>query len=183
MRNTETDIALHIRAAIEKLQYSLVLRDYPKKNGKKNYKLGEVKDDFCKRICNAFFYESLLISCTLLSRNKKEKSLSSLSIFKEDELEELRERYKQMWEIRDQVIAHIDIKNSNNTNSDSRVRGIIDGKRIEELNLMLKEVVDLFLDNCTEKYNSTYFFDNIFENDMLEFLKAVKPELTDEIII
>jgi len=190
-------IAQLLRVAREQLACCEFIAKYPRSVEKKGFDTISKIDNFYKRTLNVFFYDSLLITASLLD-NKDNRIISFFKYYKEynydsedrERLEKIYNLYKNSYlkVIRDQLIGHIDIRNYNNEMPNFRQRGTIDQSFIHKLKEIQDQLVDEFL--ITEKkyrYNPSYntnFFN--IESSILgvrEVMNKAKPCLTDGALI
>ncbi|GEM_PF-4440710 len=187
----EYQIARLLLTAKENLVYCQVIADYPEKNSKKNYDVFSSIDQFYKAIHNLCFNESLLIVSSLLDKDRRAISFRNWAEFverKSDELRRLEEQFSnsQLRGIRDQIVAHQDINNSENRLPDKRRGGMINKQLVNQLQNILDGVVKMFCDYAktySTPYSLQYFNNDMARKEITSIIELAKPKLTDDIII
>lgn len=184
--NMESKIAQVLKMAQGQLSFSLFVVEYPKSVGMNDFNPSSEVDIFYNNICNVFFYDSLLLTASLLGTDcrlisfwnwkefisKKEKELKNISIFFES---------SSLKKIRDQIVGHIDLSNSANNTLYYNRRGRINEKYISDLKSVHLDLAREFNDYTkknTQPYSSDYFDTTKNIQTMKVLIDKFKPTLT-----
>lgn len=177
--------------ASKRISYCETIIKFPAKSGKKNFDNTDPASQFYKNVCNTSFYDAVLIVGSLLDSDTRVVSLLNWAEFMSEKDKEIRaviQKFKSegFKEIRDQLIAHVDIDNSNNMFPHLRTQGVVDSNLILKLRLILDSLIVEFLD-YTKKNNKPYspnYFDVDGSVKEVEFvLDGQRPVLTDNYMI
>ena len=144
--------------ANKQLGYSIYISDYPQKHGL-NFNPSSGIDNFYENVCSVFFYDSLLITATLMDKDSRCISFYNWEEFisQEDQklrIEEIKNKFNKfgLKEFRDQIVGHIDKNNPNNQCPIFRIQSIVNEKFIKNLECIQKELINIF-DKYTQSTN------------------------------
>ncbi len=188
----EYQIAQLLLVAKEQLEYCHTITGYPQKIGKRNFDVIAPKDKFYKSVCNLAFGDSLLIIGSLLDKNNKKAisfwNFDDFPAKKTQELNDLTQKFQdtRLKTIRDQLIAHQDVNNRNNTIPNYRRRGIVDPAIIKSLQEILDEMIKEFYDytsKFTNPHSPDYFNSSGAKKEVEEVIEEAPPKLTDGFVI
>jgi hypothetical protein len=181
-------IAMLLQIANSNLTYSEIIISYPKIAGKRNYDPSEKIDSFYKKTCNVFFNDSLLILSNLLdNKDKRVMSFKNCSEFyntKKQKIDKLINNFNKshLQIMRDQILAHQDISNTNNNIPDYRTRGITNPQLIDLLRKFLSIAISEFKDyakSVKTPYSNQAFDTSNVKKEIALILNQAKPILTD----
>ncbi len=187
----KVQIALLIKVAREQLEYSKTIIDHPKKMGRENFDVIYPLDKFYKTICNMSFNDALLITGSLLDKDKRVISLWNCPDFvsmKQKELDKILDDFIKtgLKGIRDQIVAHQDYGNPNNNIPNSRRTGLINIQCVTKLQNILNNIMKEFMDYSAisgNPYSSQYFNIEDARNEINLALDNAQPKLTDSVVI
>ena len=187
----ESQIAGLLKLSREQLTYSEFIINYPKSVGMNNFDPSSKIDGFYKNICNVCFYDSLLITTSLLSKDTRVISFWNLKDFvsrKQEELGETKKLFESyhLKELRDQVVAHADFNNHANRFPYLNKKGIINEVFINDLKEIQLKLIDEFF-NYTKKYSTPYRNDYFSIDEIIQtikdFMSLARPEMTQNDVI
>ncbi len=183
-------------SAKRRITYCKYISEYPIKNGMRDYSNNDydIADSFYKKICNSCFSDALMVISTLLDKNKRHNK--SISFFnhkglfdkKLKELEVINKEFVDFGfkKVRDEVLGHVDLDNTNNRFPYMRDRSIINNKLINKLDKIIDDLTSLFLEfnkeNATPWAESSFYQPDAF-NEIENIMKSVHPKMTNDIII
>lgn len=186
-------IADMLSVAINQLACCSTIMNYPKKYSK-NFDPCSPVDNFWMNASKTFFYDSLQLTSTLLSKNSRSPTISmfnwqEFSEIYHDWLDEIATKLNDsgLKTVRDQVIAHLDDSNHNNRFPRHRRQGVMNEMLIDKLREIQLEIVVKF-DEYTRNIGSPYDLVNFFsgnegaqEADLA--INGNKPTLTNNFVI
>jgi hypothetical protein len=182
-------IAELLAVAQERLVYCQTIIAYPAAQKMRGFDTSAPLDMFFKNVCNTSFFDSLQITASLLEVN--DKRVVSFSNWltpgnKQSELNSIVELFETsgLKTVRDQVIAHVDISNHNNTFPFIRLQGIIEENLIVSLKTIQDKLQSLFCD-YTKEIDSPYAPKDLSSAhaQIDEALLLAKPKLTNNFVI
>ncbi len=182
-------IAELLFVAQERLIYCKTITKYPKNNGMKNFDTSSsTLDSFYKNTCNAFFHDSLLITASLLTKDKRVISFYNwlLPDTKQKELDQIAIQFESsgLKGVRDQVVSHVDVGNHNNTFPLNRRQGVIAEELIIKLDDIQSKLVSLFHDYTRGQGDPHASFDlSDAQHEIDSALAIAKPTLTNNFVI
>ena len=187
----ESQIAGLLKLAREQLTYSKFIVNYPKSVGMNNFDPSSKRDSFYKNVYNVCFYDSLLITASLLSKDPRIISFWNWKGFISRKQKKL-ERIKKLFEsyhlkgVRDQVVAHADFNNRANRFPYLNKKGIINEVFIKRLKEIQLKLIDEFFD-YTKKYSTPYSGDYFSVREVAQTIKdvmiAASPKMTQNDVI
>lgn len=187
----ELQIADILSVANSQLVCSIVISEYPKQCNK-NYDPTSVIDNFWMNTCKTYFYESLLLTATLLNKDKRAISFCNWSNFANNNkewLDQQSEEFKRLGlkTVRDQIVGHVDSSNHNNRMPRQRRQGVVNEVLIKNLNTILQSLIDKF-DEFTRQNNNPYSRESFFGGDQAReevelAISQAKPKLTNNFVI
>ncbi len=187
----ERQIADVLSVAIEQLACCEAILDYPKKYSK-HYAPGSIVDNFWMNASKTFFYESLLLTETLLNKDPRTISFFNWTEFFKVYAPWLKEMAKEFRDsglenIRDQVVGHIDASNHNNQLPRQRRQGTINELLVQRLKKIQQNLVEKF-DEFTRNKGTPYHLTNYFgggtaKEEAESVLSGEKPKLTSDPVI
>ena len=88
--------------------------------------------------------------------------------------------------IRDQIMGHADLSNSNNRFPYNRIQGVVDYVLIERLNNIQERLIAEFFNYTNthgRPHDPLYFGDSEAISEMEGIMEAAKPKMTNDIIL
>lgn len=181
-----------LRLAKEHINYCLYIEEYPQSNGKKNYDVGDPIDRFYKNLHNISFDEALLITGSLVSKDKRVISFPNWSKYmtkRSVQIETLIKKYDKtgLKTARDQVIAHSDSGNQTNDFVSDRKQGMVNPYLVNNLSRIIDELIEEF-DNFTRSEGKDVHAPQAFNNqdaikEIAAVMQACPPKLTNGFVI
>lgn len=180
-----------LSVAINQLACCSTIINYPKKYSK-NFDPSSAVDNFWMNTSKTYFYDSMQLTSTLLSKDSRTISMFNWKEFSEiyhDWLNEIATKLNDsgLKAVRDQVIAHLDNSNHNNRFPRHRRQGVMNEVLIDKLREIQSEIVVKF-DEYTRNVCSPYDLVNFFsgnegaqEADLA--INGNKPMLTNNFVI
>jgi len=187
----ESQIVELLKLAREQLTYSEFIINYPKSVGVNNFDPSSKRDIFYKNVCNVCFYDSLLITTSLLSKDPRIISFWNWKGFisrKQKELERIKKLFESyhLKELRDEVVAHADFNNPANRFPYLNKKGIINEVFVKSLGEIQLKLIDEFFD-YTKQYSTPYAKDSFSVDKVVQTIKdvmsAASPRMTQSSVI
>jgi len=187
----ELQIADLLSVANCQLVCAKIILVYPK-NFNKNYDPTVTIDQFWMNTCKTYFYESLLLTSTLLSKDKRTISFYNWTDFRARnkswlDMQSCNFNDTGLKEVRDQMVGHVDISNDNNRLPRHRRQGVINEILVIRLDKILQFLISKF-DEFTRLYSRPYNYNSFFSGEKAKkeveaAISQAKPQLTSNLVI
>jgi len=187
----EIQIADALSVARSQLVCCEVILEYPKKLNQ-NYDPSSVVDNFWMNTAKVFFYDSLLLTASLLNKDPRVISLFNYIDFAKQYASWLDQQVNnfensKLKTIRDQIVGHIDVSNSNNRLVRHRRQGSLNEILAVSLRKIQDELIDKFdefIRNNSRPYSRPSFFEgNVAREEVETALSMAKPKLTSNPVV
>ncbi|MDP3975385.1 MAG: hypothetical protein Q8P95_00535 [bacterium] len=187
----EFQIAELLRVAHELLGYCNYISNYPTSQNSQNYDPGSKIDQFYKNVCNSSYRDCIIIVDTLMDKDRRVISFKNWKVFAEKRKEEIDLIFKDfvssgLKKVRDEMMAHVSAKNSNNRFPSMRREGIVNQTLIESLQEILDRLTKEFFEftnTKTQTYSKKYFDRSRAIAEIKTVMNLAKPKLTNNFVI